>query len=288
MFTAGPRPDSLETLELRDTDAKSLLVLSPARGGMATRLSLLGRHRLFLDESTLRDPTKNVRGGNPVLFPSPGKLASDTWSRGDHKGSLKQHGFARNLPWEVVSTSTEGAPSATLRLVSSAETKRDFPWDFVAEYTYTLRGAVLRIDQRFTNTSDSPMPFGAGFHPYFHVKQSEKAGARVSTRATRAFDNVTKKEVELSGIDLSRKEVDLHLIDHGAEPCTLTWATAQITVQGSSEFSHWVVWTLEHKDFVCIEPWTCPGNALNSSDRLLTLAPKETREIWVEYEATAI
>ena len=287
MFTAGPRPDALETLELRDVDNKSLLVLAPARGGLATRLSLLGKHRFFLDESTLRDPDKNVRGGNPVLFPSPGKLTKDAWSRDGKSGAMKQHGFARNLPWEVVGTGTDGAASATLRLVSNEATKAQYPWDFIAEYTYSLAGAKMRVTQRFTNTGALAMPFGAGFHPYFHVKQSEKANARVNTTAKRAFDNVKKSEIELKGaIDLTLKEVDLHLLDHGALPCTLATGSGAVTLRGSAEFSHWVVWTVQHKDFVCVEPWTCPGDALNTGDRLLSLAPGETRELWVEIEAT--
>jgi galactose mutarotase-like enzyme len=57
-------------------------------------------------------------------------------------------------------------------------------------------------------------------------------------------------------------------------------------VRGSPEFTHFVVWTLEGKDFVCVEPWTSPGNALNTGDRLLTLQPGESKTIWVEYEAT--
>jgi galactose mutarotase-like enzyme len=44
-----------------------------------------------------------------------------------------------------------------------------------------------------------------------------------------------------------------------------------------------VVWTLEGKDFVCVEPWTCPGNALNTGERLMTLGKGETRALWVEY-----
>ena len=287
MFTAGPRKDALESLELRDTDKKSLLVLAPARGGMATRLALGGTHAFFLDESTLRDPAKNVRGGNPVLFPQPGKLEGDAFFRDGKRGSLKQHGFARNVAWEVAGTSTDGAASATLRLASSDSTRAAYPWDFSAEYTYTLRGKVLRIDQRFENRGKEPIPFGAGFHPYFHLKQSEKAQAKVGTKATRAFDNVTKKDTALAGIDLSVKEVDLHLYDHGAVPCTLTWPGGALALRGSAEYTHWVVWTLEGKDFVCVEPWTCPGNALNTGERLLVLAPGESKTIWVEYERTA-
>jgi D-hexose-6-phosphate mutarotase len=70
-------------------------VLAPARGGLLAALRLRGRDLLFLDEKTYADPSANVRGGSPVLSPSPGKLAGDTWAH----GTLRQHGFARNLPW---------------------------------------------------------------------------------------------------------------------------------------------------------------------------------------------
>lgn len=283
MFSTATRADSLETLELRDSDAGSVAVLAPSRGGMVTRLLLHGREVLYLDEASLRDPTKNVRGGVPVLFPQPGKLEGDAFARDGKRGSMKQHGFARNLAWTVVRRGTEGAASAMLRLASSDVTRASFPWEFVAEYTYILRGDVLRIEQRFTNTGSEPMPFGAGFHPYFHVKQAEKKAAKVGTEATRAFDNVTKTTGPLV-IDLAGPETDLHLADHGAKPCSLEWASGSIVVRGSEEFTHWVLWSIPGKDFVCVEPWTCPGDALNTGERLLVLGAGETRMLWVEIE----
>src|SRR5579883_2572850 len=118
----------LATLELSDSDANSLLVLAPTRGGMAIRFRVGTEEIFFLDEESLYDLSKNVRGGNPVLFPSPGKLVNDTWTCAGRSGSLKQHGFARNLPWQVVATATDRAASATLRLSSNADTLIQFPW----------------------------------------------------------------------------------------------------------------------------------------------------------------
>lgn len=284
-FTVESRADGLEALMLRDVSAGSALVLAPRRGGLATRLVLAHREIFYLDEGTLRDETKNVRGGNPVLFPQPGKLVGDAFARGARRGALKQHGFARATPWELVATSTDATASATLELVSSDETRAAYPWDFTLRYTYSLRGNVLRIEQNITNRSDTEMPFGAGFHPYFIVPQREKAAARIGTTATRAFDNVTKTTAALAPIDLSLPEVDLHLVDHGARPCTLEWSSGAIVVRGSAEYTRWVIWTVRDKDFVCVEPWTCAGDALNTGERLLVLAPGETRALWVEYEA---
>ena len=287
MFSVTRRPDALEQLELRDNDGGSLALLAPSRGGMLTRLALGKQHLFFLDEKTLRDPQANVRGGNPVLFPSPGKLAGDHWSRDGKQGELKQHGFARQLAWDIISTGTDEGASATLGLSSNDQTLAQYPWNFDAEYRYLLRGLVLRIEMRFTNRALTPMPFGAGFHPYFHVRQSEKGSTRIQTSATRAFDNAAQQNIALPRIDLTAPEVDLHLIDHGSSTCVVTTPRATIALRGSSEFTHWVVWTLAGKDFVCVEPWTSPGNALNTGEHLLFLSPGETRTLSLEIERVA-
>ena len=262
------------------------VALRPERGGIATALAIDGRDVLYLDAGTLADPAKNVRGGIPVLFPSPGKLAGDAWAHGGASGAMKQHGFARNLAWRVLGVLGGAAPAAALELTSSAGTRAQFPWDFALQLTYTVRGRALRIDQRVENRGASPMPFGLGFHPYFFVRDADKPAARVETGATRAFDNVTKQTVELRGpIDLARPEVDLHLLDHGAPACTLALPGGAVHLRGSDVYTHWVIWTLAGRDFVCLEPWTCPGNALNTRDRLLELPPGAAFTAWLEISA---
>ncbi len=288
VFAVRDLHDPLESLALVDDASRSMVLLAPSRGGMATRWTLGARAVFFLDESTLHDATKNVRGGNPVLFPSPGKLVGDAWQRAGHRGAMKQHGFARNLPWRVGERSTDGAASVVLQFASDESTRAQYPWDFSAEYKYTLVGQTLRVEQRFTNTGTEPMPFGAGFHPYFHVAQADKAKTRIVTGATKAFDNLTKTVVALpaSGIDLTVAEADLHLLDHGPLPCKLEAPGLTVELAGSPEFSHWVVWTIAGKDYVCVEPWTCPGDAMNTGDRLLELAPGASQTIVVGMHAS--
>lgn len=265
----------LETVVLRDRDA--VVALAPSRGGLVTRFDVGDRPVLFLDESTLLDPSKNVRGGVPVLFPSPGALAAGRFRRGDAAGSMAQHGFARQRPWAVAA---RGARDVTLALESDEVTRAQYPWDFALTLDYALRGARLRIAQRVVNRGATAMPFAMGFHPYFHVPDGEKARAAVATAARRAFDNTSKATVTLDGpIDLTRAEVDLHLDEHA----TLALADgSRVVVMASAEYRRWVVWTLAGKDFVCLEPWTAPADALNTGDGLLVLEPGESRDLWVE------
>lgn len=276
--TGGPHP----TITLADTSAGSAAVLAPERGGMVIGFSVAGRELLYLDRATFEDPNANVRGGIPVLFPSPGKLTGDAWSWRGASGSMKQHGFARNLPWDVVATGTGDGAFATLELRSNDRTRAQYPWDFRAAYTYRLRGRALAIEMRIENLAASPMPFGAGFHPYFAVRDADKAAARIPTRATRAWDNKDKRAIAFTGFDLTAAEVDLHLLDHGSTHASLTTGDVTIELRGSPELTHWVVWTLRGRDFVCLEPWSGPGDALNTGDRLLVLQPGEARSLRLE------
>jgi galactose mutarotase-like enzyme len=267
------------TLTLTDTEAGARAVRAPARGGMLTGFSVGGREVLYLDRATFDDPAANVRGGVPVLFPSPGKLAGDAWARDGRSGHLKQHGFARNRAWEVSATGTDEGAWAALTLRADEGTRAQYPWDFVATFTYRLRGRAVGIEMRVENHGETPMPFGVGFHPYFAVPEAAKAGARIPTRATRAFDNKEKREVAFAGFDLTAAEVDLHLHDHGGSEAALVLGDATITLTGSPELTHWVVWTLRGRDFVCLEPWSCPGDALNTGERLLVLPPGGARSL---------
>lgn len=282
MFGVEHHDAPIPTVVLRDGDADTVAVLAPSRGGMAIGLSVRGRELLYLDRKTLEDPDANVRGGVPVLFPSPGKLTGDAWAWRHARGSMKQHGFARNLPWTVTGTGTEDGAWATLSLASCEASRAQFPFDFLASFTYRLRGPVLAIELRVQNTGASAMPFGVGFHPYFAVRDHEKSSVQIPTRATRAFDNKHKRDVAFAGLDLTEDEVDLHLHDHGATEASLRTPGFDVSVRGSARFTHWVVWTLRERDFVCLEPWTCPGDALNTGERLTILEPGERRDLRLE------
>jgi galactose mutarotase-like enzyme len=276
--------NQVKELTLRDVESGAVVTIAPERGGLVTSFEIGERRVLFMDRETLHDPGKNVRGGVPVLFPSPGKLDGDAWAYAGRRGSMKQHGFARNLPWQVTELS---ANAVTLRLLANEATLAQYPWDFTIEQTISVRGWSLRLEQTVLNRSASTLPFGFGFHPYFYVPQAEKGETAITTAATRAFDNVKQQNVTLSGIDLTRDEVDLHLLGHGSSSSELRSPSGAIELKASPEYTHWVVWTLAGRDFVCLEPWTCPGNALNTGERLLLIEPGQARSLWLEINVLA-
>jgi galactose mutarotase-like enzyme len=261
----------MERIELVDGDARAEVV--PARGGLISRFEVGGRPVLYLDQATLEDPGKNVRGGVPFLFPAAGRLDEDRY--GDRE--MKQHGFARNLPFAV---ERRGAAASTLSLSASDETRARFPFEFRVELEISVSGTTLRIDQRYLNRGTDRMPLHVGFHPYFFVPDADKPRVSIDTRATRAFDNAARREVAFTGFDFTRPEVDLHLHDHGGSVSALHLPDGRtIGIEGSPELSHFVVWALAGKDFICVEPWTAPANALNSGQGLLWIEPGGERRL---------
>lgn len=270
-----------ELYTLADTHTDTCVVIAPARGALVTSWKVAGRELLYMDDSTLHDTTKNVRGGIPVLFPSPGKLLSDSFAYNGRVGTgLTQHGFARLMPWQVRESSGE---ALRLGLTSDATTLSRFPWRFRAQLDFAVRERSLQLTFSVENTDSEPMPFALGYHPYFHVHERDKAQVRIDSQASQAFDNVRKQIVAFEGFDLTQPELDLHLLDHDSQQCVLTWPDGSaLHIKADPEFVVWVVWTLAGRDFVCLEPWSARGNALNSGHNLLTVEPGHTREIQLD------
>jgi galactose mutarotase-like enzyme len=269
-------PESI-TLQREHAEVK----IAPQRGAIVTSFRVRDRELLYLDQATFNDRSKNVRGGIPLLFPSPGKLENDRWQCAGSAGELKQHGFARNMAWYVDGAIDDSR--ATLTIESNAETLQAYPWKFSARVTYTLEPAALDIRFVIANRDARPMPFALGLHPYFRV--DDKARAQVPTAATQAFDNVAKRIVPFNGFDFTSREVDMHLLDHGSSSATLLTVSDSIRIECSAEFKRWVVWSVPGKEFICVEPWSAPGNALNTGEDIIVLQPDEQRELWVRVSA---
>jgi galactose mutarotase-like enzyme len=264
----------VETLVLEDGDAR--VAIAPARGGLVTRFRRGDDEILYLDEATLLDPTKNVRGGVPILFPIAGKLAGDGYVVDGVRYAMKQHGFARNLPWRVT---RQAAASATLELRSTDDTRAVYPFEFVVELSCAIEAGDLVVRQRFMNVGDRPMPIQPGVHPYFRVADATKAQAGVVTDATRGRDNRTGELVAVrSPLELTAAELDLHLLDPVARTTRLVRpGLKDLVVERGADERVVVVWTLAGKDFVCVEPWSRAANALHDGTAIV-VAPGGVHE----------
>lgn len=103
-------------------------------------------------------------GRAPLLFPVVGKPAGETIRVGGRAYPMKQHGFARRLPFALV----EHAPAhALFRLEADEGTRAHYPFDFRLDVLFRLDGATLATEVTVGNPGAAPLPASFGFHPAF-------------------------------------------------------------------------------------------------------------------------
>ena len=102
----------------------------------------------------------------PILFPIVGRVPDDTISVDGTTYPLTQHGFARDLPWDVVASDES---SASLRLRDSAETRSRFPFGFELTVHYAMDDTGLATTYEVLNPlpADVDLPVSIGSHPAF-------------------------------------------------------------------------------------------------------------------------
>jgi galactose mutarotase-like enzyme len=287
VFAIAQKQQQYETYILTDQDAQSRLEVVPERGGIITSWNLQNQDILYLDAERFSDPSLSVRGGIPILFPICGNLPDNTYTYNGKQYILKQHGFARDLPWEVTDRVTNELVSLTLVLSSNDQTRAVYPFEFQLAFTYQLKGNTLEIQQRYTNHSSEPMPFSTGLHPYFFT--SDKSQLEFEIPASEYQDQITK-EVHpfLGSFDLSRDEIDVAFgqLNEKSTSATDTGRQVKITLSYSDLYATVVFWTVKGKDYYCLEPWSAPRNALNTGEHLTELAPGASCEAFVRLTAT--
>jgi galactose mutarotase-like enzyme len=257
--------------------SQSQLTIVPERGGLTTSWQVGQDEIFYLDRERFRDRNLSVRGGIPLLFPICGNLPDDTYSLNGKEYHLKQHGFARDIPWEVTEQSTDGKASITLSLKSNAESRAVYPFDFELNFTYILRDDSLELIYRHSNLSSEPMPFATGIHPYFWV--NDKSQLEFDLPSNQYKIKAEPQIHQFSGkFDFTEEEIDwafINLFDNSAKVIDRD-RNLKLTLSYDSEYSTLVFWTLKGKNYYCLEPWTAPRNALNTGESILICEPNQT------------
>ncbi len=262
------------SVQIHNRDRTAWIEVVPGRGGIIKRWVVAQQDLLYMDEARFADPALSIRGGIPILFPICGNLPGNTYTVHQQTYSLKQHGFARDLPWSVLAQTDT---SLVLGLVSSDETRAIYPFDFELQLTYQLQGRQLQIQQQLTNPGHTAMPFSIGFHPYFQV--TDKSALTFEIPAAQLLDHQTQERSPYPGhLNLEVPELDVALFPVSGQRAAMRdrQSGRAIELTYSPDFTTVVVWTVEGKPYVCLEPWTAQRNALNTGVDLLTVPPGQT------------
>ncbi len=272
MFTIAIQQQQYKTYILSDETAGSQLEVVPERGGIITRWRVQGQEIFYLDTERFTHPDLSVRGGNPILFPICGNLPDNSYTYNGKQYTLKQHGFARDLPWEVTDQATQNQASLTVVLNSTEQTKAVYPFDFQVVFTYKLQGNTLEIQQEYKNLSSTQLPFSTGFHPYFSVKDKTQLKFEIPSHE---YQDQRSKEIHRfnGNFDFNLDEIDVAFKELTSQSATVidNSRKLKLTLDYGKEYPILVFWTLKGKDFYCLEPWTASRNSLNTGEHLTVL-----------------
>ena len=259
------------------------LRIVPERGGLVSEWRCNGREVLYFDQERYADPAKSIRGGIPVLFPICGNLPDDTLPLASGTTTLRQHGFARNLPWTLALLDDQGG--VRLSLVDTADTRAAYPFAFRVQMDVRPVASALEIVTTVSNTSEAggeAMPFSFGLHPYFNV--TDLAQTQLEGLAPRCLNHLEMADAETAS-QLSRLPDGVDFLTRPAGPVTLVDSAAgtRLQLQHQEPMDLTVVWTEPPRPMVCLEPWTGPRQALISGDRKLELAAGQSTTLSCRY-----
>ncbi|KAK6966282.1 DNA polymerase [Favolaschia claudopus] len=231
------------------------------------------RERLFVSATAIRDGSKPVRGGIPVVFPCFGPPTHPEHSK------LPQHGFARSSVWSWNGAITDEGDrvSVTLTLdptpAITSVYKRPFHLAFVVSLGRFDLSTELHVQNTSSSTAYPPdyLEFQALFHNYIAGPSSEilvtplKGLSYFDKTEPTDEGRATAKTETRAGVDV-RKFTD-SVYESASQNYEVTWVDGGISIQ-TSNLKDVVVWNPQAEagskmgdmekggwdNFVCCEP----------------------------------
>jgi len=204
----------------------------PERWGHILSCKIDGRELFF---PFFGDPNK-PKWGMPYMFPNAGPL-SDT-EKNLSWFDLPQHGFGRISKWKSLSPWVQ-------ELVFEAGESFPYSWKVIHKVEIGNDESIV-FTQTLENIGNSPMPVSTGLHPYFRIPRWD----------------ISELEWRFTGGEKVKEDLSLWSewgtghYDIPADRRLLFFIPGlwEITLELSSQYNKFWVWSLPDKDFVCVEP----------------------------------
>ena len=193
-----------------------------------------------------------------------GREVVETPADVEKRHALHGHGWRR--AWHVIDRSDD-------RLTLSYEHDGDgWPWAYRVRQSFDLSPSALEMTLELENLSDTLMPAGLGFHPFFPSSPNASITARTSgVWLTDAEVMPTERTAVPPGWDLTagRRVADVALDNvftgwNGEAVVSWPERGARLGIAASQPLlSFLVVYTPRERDFFCVEPASHVTDAVN-------------------------
>jgi aldose 1-epimerase len=202
----------------------------------------------------------------------------------------------RWVPWQLVDSGT-----AHLTVGCTLHPQPGWDWTLACTTTYAVGPLGLSVTSAVTNLSDTPAPFGAGWHPYLAIGDAPveqvhltipagvvvEVDERLLPTATRGVDG-TAYDFR-TGSAIGGRRLDTAFTDLGADADGRWRVRLEAPGQGPrvlwgeraafpwvQVFSGKAEADQPRPHGIAIEPMTCPANAFVSGTDLVVLGPDQS------------
>jgi len=237
-------------------------------------LSYKGQELLFFDALEMQ---KGALRGAPILFPTPNRIRDDSFTFAGKKSQAVMHGQARKNSFTLVETKVDAAfCRITGSLVLGDEAvPYDYPSHLFVTITVTKRS--VSWDYTVRNTADHLLGYGFALHPLFIKKNGMEIVSDISYAMEADSELLPSgKLIPVAGADddfsEGKKVADLCLnrvfttMDRAAKS-QIRYSDFILTMEGSEQFTHVVVYTRPDMPYVCLEPQSCSTDCHNLYER---------------------
>lgn len=289
---------SFDVYTISSNDGRTRASFVPEKGGAGSSIIMPDgnqeRELLFLHDYFWQKELPDLPGGWPFLFPICARLQRNgqmgAYLYDGHIYHLPIHGFSWRSAWEVVDANK--SDQITLLLRDNKETLAMYPFSFAIKLTYKVAHNKLICEQTYTNKSQQPMPYYAGFHPYFLTPLPNQGKEKVllDYQPERWFfynkdytDLIGEKSLFKLPVAITQAEINETITKVGEnKEVKLIYPNnfiLHLNAEGINDpnlFSYVQLYTMPNKPFFCVEPWMAFPNALNTVSGVRWLQPGES------------
>lgn len=197
----------------------------------------------------------------PILFPIVGKLKDNEYSYNSEIYTMSQHGFARDMKFEMVEKSDH---SIVFKLHHNEMSMKIYPFEFELELSYHLKKNQVMVSYSVKNLNTFTMPFSIGGHPAFNWIDTLSSEFLFNTNNLQSY-TLTDQGISLHKRDLTVKDKSIEISKElfSNDALILEDISSVVYVNGDRQvelefngFPYLGLWSKPSgAPFICIEPW---------------------------------
>ena len=277
------------------------IVTSPI-GAELTSIKYNSEERLHQGESVLDKEGKVFwKRHAPVLFPIVGSLKNNTTYIDGKKYQMSQHGFARDMVFDIVNISER---EHTYVLKYNEDTLKMYPYKFELYISYIIEDNKLTIIYKVKNLDIRPIYFGIGGHPAFIIDLKNN---KYKVEFENAENNIKFSQLDAGLISYKNNYINNSLMSNNRciEIRKDTFSHDAIIMSGLSsrklrlyennieklefefgQFKYLSLWSKKYAPFLCIEPWQTTADYTDSNQDFILKKDNIKLEVNEEYKCS--